>query len=176
MRRHSTCNMPRVILIFPIDKSITSVLTHLQHCCKRISNPQPLFYTIMTFPIVFYQQSIHTTSFPATCHSLLAAKTPSWRSHTASSFLCASMLRLLPAIVRKLWSRSSSYFTNVRSNMFYNWWVSFIVKYYVVIKRELDVWTEVHPKLGNRRVSPYFGHVTKHPNVGHSLHQYQRSI
>ena len=47
--------------------------------------------------------------------------------------------------------------------MFYNWWASFIVKYYVVIKRELDVWTEVHPKLGNRRVSQYFGHVTKHP-------------
>ena len=49
--------------------------------------------------------------------------------------------------------------------MFYNWWVSFIVKYYVVIKRELDVWTEVHPKLGNRRVSPHFGHVTKHPST-----------
>ena len=58
LKRHSTCNIPRVILNFPIDKSITSVLTNLQHCCKRISNPQPLFYTIMTFPIVFYQQSI----------------------------------------------------------------------------------------------------------------------
>ena len=74
LKRHSTCNMPRVILIFPIDNSVTSVLTNLQHCCKRISNPQPLIYSIMTFPIVFYKQSIHTTSFPATCQSLLAEK------------------------------------------------------------------------------------------------------
>ena len=47
LKWHSTCNIPRVILNFSIDKSITSVLTNLQHCFKRISNPQPLIYTIM---------------------------------------------------------------------------------------------------------------------------------
>ena len=82
-----------------------------------------LLSTIDSYNFISGNMSI-TVSGKKCCHD-----GPAQRVHC-----CTSMLWLLPAIVRKLWSRSSSYFTNVRSNLFYNWWVSFIVKYCVVIK------------------------------------------